>query len=49
MKGPRSFTAEDTIEINCHGGVVATNKVLEQVIKQGLGLLNQENLLKEHF
>jgi tRNA modification GTPase len=22
MKGPRSFTAEDTLEINCHGGVV---------------------------
>ena len=35
MKGPRSFTAEDTIEINCHGGVVSTNKVLEAVIKAG--------------
>ena len=30
MKGPRSFTAEDTIEINCHGGVISTNKVLEE-------------------
>ena len=29
MKGPRSFTAEDVVEINCHGGVVSTNKVLE--------------------
>ena len=26
MKGPKSFTAEDTVEINCHGGVVATKK-----------------------
>ena len=29
MKGPKSFTAEDIVEINCHGGVVSTNKVLE--------------------
>ncbi len=26
MKGPRSFTAEDTLEINCHGGVIPTKK-----------------------
>ena len=25
MKGPRSFTAEDVIEINCHGGVISTS------------------------
>ena len=35
MKGPRSFTAEDVVEINCHGGVVSTNKVLESIIKAG--------------
>ena len=35
MKGPRSFTAEDVVEINCHGGVVSTNRVLEEVIKSG--------------
>ena len=33
MKGPRSFTAEDTVEINCHGGVVSTNRVLQEVNK----------------
>ncbi len=35
MRGPRSFTAEDTVEINCHGGVYAMNKILELVIKAG--------------
>lgn len=35
MRGPRSFTAEDTVEINCHGGVYAMQRVLEAVIKGG--------------
>lgn len=35
MKGPRSFTAEDTVEINCHGGVFAMRRVLETVLKNG--------------
>ena len=35
MKGPRSYTGEDTIEINCHGGVYVVKKVLETVIKNG--------------
>ncbi|MEG0355850.1 MAG: tRNA uridine-5-carboxymethylaminomethyl(34) synthesis GTPase MnmE [Lachnospiraceae bacterium] len=35
MKGPRSFTGEDTVEINCHGGMYVLNRVLEVVIKNG--------------
>lgn len=35
MKGPRSYTAEDTVEIDCHGGVLVTKKVLETVLKYG--------------
>ena len=35
MRGPRSFTAEDTVEINCHGGVYAMKRVLDTVIKHG--------------
>lgn len=35
MRGPHSFTAEDVVEINCHGGVVAVRKVLEAVLKAG--------------
>jgi tRNA modification GTPase len=36
MRGPGSYTAEDVIEINCHGGVLVTRKVLESVLKQGV-------------
>ena len=35
MKGPNSYTKEDVVEINCHGGVVVTKKVLETVMKHG--------------
>lgn len=35
MRGPRSFTAEDTVEIDCHGGVLITKKILETVLKYG--------------
>lgn len=35
MRGPRSFTAEDTVEINCHGGVYAMKRVLETALKHG--------------
>ena len=35
MRGPRSFTAEDTAEINCHGGVYAMKRILETVLKNG--------------
>lgn len=35
MKGPNTYTREDIIEIDCHGGVVVTKKILETVIKYG--------------
>lgn len=35
MKGPHSYTAEDTVEIDCHGGVFVMKKILELVIKNG--------------
>ena len=35
MRGPRTFTAEDTVEIDCHGGVLVTQRVLEAVMRQG--------------
>lgn len=49
MKGPKSFTAEDTVEINCHGGVIATNRVLEEVIKQGVRLAEPGEFTKRAF
>lgn len=35
MKGPHSYTAEDTIEIQCHGGILVMKKILETVIRYG--------------
>lgn len=35
MKGPHSYTAEDTVEIDCHGGVLMMKRILETVIKYG--------------
>jgi tRNA modification GTPase len=49
MKGPRSFTAEDTVEINCHGGVVATNKILNEVIKNGARVAEPGEFTKRAF
>jgi tRNA modification GTPase len=49
MKGPRSFTAEDTVEINCHGGVISTNGVLEEVIKAGARIAEPGEFTKRAF
>lgn len=35
MKAPNSFTAEDTVEIDCHGGMLVMKKILEAVLKNG--------------
>lgn len=35
MHGPHSYTGEDTVEIDCHGGVYVVKKILETVIKYG--------------
>lgn len=35
MRGPRSYTGEDTVEIDCHGGLLAVRRVLETVLKSG--------------
>lgn len=49
MKGPRSFTAEDTVEINCHGGIISTKKVLEEAIKAGARLAEPGEFTKRAF
>ena len=49
MKGPKSFTAEDTVEINCHGGVISTNTVLQEVIKAGARLAEPGEFTKRAF
>lgn len=35
MRGPHSYTGEDTVEINCHGGVLVMKRILETVIRSG--------------
>jgi tRNA modification GTPase len=35
MRGPRSYTAEDVVEINCHGGILVMKKILDTVIENG--------------
>ncbi|MCB2294581.1 tRNA uridine-5-carboxymethylaminomethyl(34) synthesis GTPase MnmE [Clostridium algoriphilum] len=49
MKGPRSFTAEDTIEINCHGGVVGTNRILQEIIRAGARMAEPGEFTKRAF
>ncbi|WP_443659836.1 tRNA uridine-5-carboxymethylaminomethyl(34) synthesis GTPase MnmE [Clostridium algidicarnis] len=49
MKGPKSFTAEDSVEINCHGGIMSTNKVLEEVIKAGARIAGPGEFTKRAF
>ena len=35
LKGPRSYTGEDTLEINCHGGPLVLRTILEEVLRAG--------------
>lgn len=49
MKGPKSFTAEDVVEINCHGGLISTNKVLGELIKAGARLAEPGEYTKRAF
>ena len=49
MKAPKSFTAEDTVEINCHGGVLVMQRILELVIKNGARLAEPGEFTKRAF
>ncbi|ACD21788.1 tRNA uridine-5-carboxymethylaminomethyl(34) synthesis GTPase MnmE [Clostridium botulinum] len=49
MKGPHSYTTEDIIEINCHGGVISTNSVMNQVIKAGVRVAEPGEFTKRAF
>jgi len=49
MKKPNSFTTEDTVEINCHGGVLVMNRILELVIKNGARLAEPGEFTKRAF
>ncbi len=49
MRAPKTFTREDVVEINCHGGISTTNKVLELLIKAGCRLATPGEFTKKAF
>ena len=49
MKSPRSFTTEDTVEINCHGGMLVMNRILQLVITNGARLAEPGEFTKRAF
>jgi tRNA modification GTPase len=49
MKGPKSFTAEDVIEINAHGGIFITNRILEETVIAGARLAEKGEFTKRAF
>jgi len=49
MKAPRTYTREDTVEIDCHGGMFVMNRVLEQVIKAGARTAQPGEFTKRAF
>ena len=46
MKGPNSYTAEDVIEINCHGGFISVKKILELILSKGVRLADAGEFTK---
>ena len=49
MKSPKTFTKEDIVEINCHGGIATTNKVLELLLTNGARLAEPGEFTKRAF
>ena len=49
MRAPKTFTGEDTVEIDCHGGVYAMNRVLETVLKNGAKIAGPGEFTKRAF
>ena len=49
MKGPNSYTAEDVIEINCHGGFISVKKILELILSKDVRLAEAGEFTKRSF
>ncbi|MES9682137.1 tRNA uridine-5-carboxymethylaminomethyl(34) synthesis GTPase MnmE [Gottfriedia acidiceleris] len=49
LRAPKTFTREDVVEINCHGGIFSVNKVLELVLSQGARLAEPGEFTKRAF
>ena len=49
MKSPKTFTAEDVVEINCHGGIIPTKQILELMLSKGARLAEPGEFTKRAF
>ena len=49
MKEPRTYTAEDVVEINCHGGIISTKRILETMLTHGARLAEPGEFTKRAF
>lgn len=49
FKNPKTYTGEDVVEINCHGGIASTNKILELVLNNGARLAEPGEFIKRAF
>ena len=49
MKGPKTYTAEDVVEINCHGSVVSLRKTLELLLRKGARMAEPGDFTKRAF
>lgn len=49
MRAPRTFTREDVVEINCHGGIVPTNRILQLTLTNGARLAEPGEFTKRAF
>ncbi|MFP3775581.1 tRNA uridine-5-carboxymethylaminomethyl(34) synthesis GTPase MnmE [Enterococcus mundtii] len=49
MRAPRTFTREDVVEINCHGGIVVVNQILQLLLREGARLAEPGEFTKRAF
>ncbi len=49
MKAPKTFTKEDIVEINCHGGIAVTNKILQLLLNRGCRLAEPGEFTKRAY
>lgn len=49
MKAPNTYTTEDIVEINCHGGIIVTKKILELVLSHGARIAEPGEFTKRAF
>ena len=49
MRAPKTFTREDVVEINCHGGIVVVNQLLQLLLREGARMAEPGEFTKRAF